>query len=36
MDKWFFILCGYICDLAEAGKEGGIAPGIAFEDQPED
>ena len=28
--------CGYIYDPAEGDPEGGIAPGTAFEDIPED
>lgn len=28
--------CGYVYDPAEGDPEGGIAPGTAFEDIPED
>jgi rubredoxin len=36
MDKWRCILCDYIYDPAEGDKEGGIEPGVAFENLPED
>jgi len=36
MDKWRCILCDYIYDPTEGNKEGGIEPGIAFENLPED
>jgi rubredoxin len=36
MDKYVCIICGYIYDPAEGDPEGGIAPGTAFEDLPED
>lgn len=34
--KWICTLCGYIYDPAEGDPDGGIAPGTAFEDIPED
>lgn len=36
MDKWRCIPCNYIYDPAEGDSEGGIAPGTAFEDLPDD
>lgn len=36
MDRYVCIICGYIYDPAEGDPEGGIAPGTAFEDIPED
>ncbi len=36
MDKWRCIPCDYIYDPAEGDAEGGIEPGVAFEDLPED
>ena len=36
MDRWRCIPCDYVYDPAEGDKEGGIEPGVAFEDLPED
>ena len=36
MDKYVCIICGYIYDPAEGDPEGGVAPGTAFEDIPEE
>ncbi|HNT30579.1 MAG TPA: rubredoxin [bacterium] len=34
--KWKCIGCGYIYDPAVGDADGGIAPGTAFEDIPDD
>lgn len=36
MDKYICTVCGYIYDPAEGDPDGGIAPGTAFEDIPND
>ena len=36
MKKYICIPCGYIYDPAEGDEDGGLAPGTAFEDIPED
>jgi rubredoxin len=36
MDKWVCGPCGYVYDPVEGDADGGIAPGTAFEDLPED
>lgn len=36
MDKWLCEPCGWIYDPAEGDPDGGIEPGVAFEDIPED
>lgn len=36
MDKWRCVPCDYIYDPAEGDSEGGIKPGVAFEDLPDD
>jgi rubredoxin len=36
MKKYQCIPCGYIYDPAEGDEDGGIAPGTAFEDLPDD
>ena len=36
MDKWECQVCGYVYDPAEGDKDGGVAPGTAFEDLPDD
>ena len=36
MDKYLCEPCGYIYDPAIGDPEGGIAPGTAFEDIPDD
>ena len=36
MDRWACTQCDYIYDPAEGDSEGGIEPGVAFEDLPDD
>ncbi len=37
MDRWVCEPCGWVYDPAEGGDpDGGIEPGVAFEDLPED
>ena len=36
MDKYECTVCGYIYDPEEGDSEGGIEPGIAFADLPDD
>ncbi|PID30652.1 MAG: rubredoxin [Candidatus Cloacimonadota bacterium] len=36
MKKYVCIPCGYVYDPAEGDPDGGIEPGTAFEDIPED
>ncbi|WP_020588140.1 rubredoxin [Desulfobacter curvatus] len=36
MDKYVCGPCGYVYDPAEGDADGGIDPGTAFEDLPED
>jgi rubredoxin len=36
MEKYVCTACGYIYDPAEGDPDGGIAPGTAFEDIPDD
>ena len=36
MDKFLCTICGYTYDPEEGDPDGGIAPGTAFEDIPED
>ncbi len=36
MDKYLCEPCGYIYDPEEGDPDGGIAPGTAFEDIPDD
>jgi rubredoxin len=36
MAKWQCVDCGYIYDPELGDPDGGIAPGTAFEDLPED
>ncbi len=36
MDKYVCVVCGYVYDPAEGDPDGGIAPGTAFEDIPDD
>ncbi|MCD4739474.1 MAG: rubredoxin [Anaerolineae bacterium] len=36
MTKWECVVCGYVYDPAVGDPDGGIAPGTAFEDIPED
>ncbi len=36
MDKWKCSICGYIYDPAAGDPDGGIEPGIPFEELPDD
>ena len=36
MKKYVRTVCGWVYDPAEGDPEGGIAPGTAFEDIPDD
>jgi len=36
MEKYVCVVCGWVYDPAEGDPEGGIAPGTAFEDIPDD
>ena len=36
LDKWECTACGYVYDPAVGDRENGIAPGVAFENLPED
>lgn len=36
MEKWVCSVCGYVYDPKAGDRDGGIAPGTAFEDLPED
>ena len=36
MDKYKCTVCGYIYDPALGDEDGGVEPGVAFEDLPED
>jgi rubredoxin len=36
MEKYECTACGYLYDPAVGDQENGIAPGIAFEDLPDD
>ncbi|MGI6368439.1 MAG: rubredoxin [Anaerolineae bacterium] len=36
MSKWECQVCGYVYDPEVGDEVGGIAPGVAFEDLPED
>ncbi len=36
MDKYECTFCGYIYDPAKGDPDGGISPGTAFEDIPDD
>ena len=36
MQKYVCVVCGYVYDPAVGDPDGGIAPGTAFEDIPED
>jgi len=36
MDKYKCTVCGYIYDPETGDEDGGIDPGMAFEDLPED
>ena len=36
MDTYICDVCGWVYDPAVGDEEGGIAPGVACEDQPDD
>jgi rubredoxin len=36
MDKYVCVFCGYVYDPEQGDPDGGIAPGTAFEDIPDD
>ena len=36
MDKYVCTVCGYVYDPEKGDEEGGIEPGTAFEDLPDD
>ena len=36
MQKWVCTICGYVYDPEVGDPEGGIDPGTAFEDLPDD
>lgn len=36
MDRWVCGPCGWVYDPAEGDPDGGIEPGVAFEDLPDD
>ncbi|MBN1789205.1 MAG: rubredoxin [Bacteroidales bacterium] len=36
MKKYKCLICGYIYDPLEGDPDGGVAPGTAFEDLPND
>ena len=36
MDKWSCTQCDYIYDPAKGDSEGGIEPGVAFENLPDE
>lgn len=36
MAKWECVLCGYIYDPEVGDEAGGVPPGTAFEDLPDD
>lgn len=36
MERWVCQPCGWVYDPAEGDPDGGIEPGVAFEDLPED
>lgn len=36
MERWVCSPCGWVYDPAEGDPDGGIEPGVAFEDLPED
>jgi rubredoxin len=36
MESWECLVCGYIYDPAEGDPDGGIEPGTAFENLPDD
>jgi rubredoxin len=36
LDKYMCTVCGYVYDPAEGDPDGGIEPGTAFEDLPDD
>ncbi len=36
MERWVCEPCGWVYDPTEGDPDGGIEPGVAFEDLPED
>jgi rubredoxin len=36
MAKWKCLVCGYVYDPAKGDEDGGVPPGTAFEDIPDD
>lgn len=36
MDRWVCDPCGWVYDPAEGDSDGGIEPGVAFENLPDD
>lgn len=36
MDKWVCLVCNWVYDPAIGDPEGGVEPGTAFEDIPDD
>jgi rubredoxin len=36
MDKWVCTVCGYVYDPAAGDPDGGVEPGTAWEDVPDD
>ena len=36
MKKWVCVPCGYVYDPAQGDPDGGVEPGTAWEDVPED
>lgn len=36
MERWVCEPCGWVYDPAEGDPDGGIEPGVAFEDLPDD
>ena len=36
MDKWECQVCGYVYDPSQGDDDGGIKPGTAFTDLPDD
>jgi rubredoxin len=36
VDKWRCLPCGYIYDPAKGDPAAGVAPGVSFEDLPDD
>lgn len=36
MDKYKCMVCGYVYDPERGDEDGNVAPGVAFEDLPDD